>query len=497
MTHEARRLSRATDLLRGLVLEDGRRWGEVVAPWQLADAGAILDEESPQRSHYLTRPRGGSKTTDVAGVCLAWLLEQAPPAGRGFVVASDEDQGLELLDAARGFVQRTPGLAGALTVEATRLHVPATDASVRVLPADASGNFGKRPLLTIVDEAGAWPDTAAARRNWVATVSAVPKGKGRGRLVVMTTAADPSHRGYRVLQHARATPARWRVSEVPGPLPWIDPADLAEQRALLTEWEYARLHENRWMAADDRLVDLGDLRECVVLDGPQRPRRGVRYSLGVDIGLKADRTVLAVVHAEHAPARRIVLDRMLVFAGSRERPVALADVETALLELWRTYARPAVLLDPWQAVGLAQRARAAGVRVEEFAFSTTSVGRLARTLHLLLRDRLIALPDDDELLDELANVRLRETAAGVLRMDHDPGRHDDRAIALALAALPLVQQASPARCSIHVPVGTIVTGARSAIGGRGTGRLGGVGVPAGGRVMTGARSATGGRRWST
>jgi hypothetical protein len=30
---------------------------------------------------------------------------------------------------------------------------------------------------------------------------------------------------------------------------------------------------------------------------------------------------------------------------------------------------------------------------------------------LLLRDRLLWLPDDAELLDELANVRLRETNA--------------------------------------------------------------------------------------
>jgi phage FluMu gp28-like protein len=49
-----------------------------------------------------------------------------------------------------------------------------------------------------------------------------------------------------------------------------------------------------------------------------------------------------------------------------------------------------------------------------------------------------ALPDDEELLDELANVRLRESAPGVYRMDHDPDRHDDRAVALALAAHHLV-----------------------------------------------------------
>lgn len=50
------------------------------------------------------------------------------------------------------------------------------------------------------------------------------------------------------------------------------------------------------------------------------------------------------------------------------------------------------------------------------------------------------LPDDPELLEELSNVRLRETSPGVLRMDHDRDRHDDRAIALALAAHRLLER---------------------------------------------------------
>ena len=77
--------------------------------------------------------------------------------------------------------------------------------------------------------------------------------------------------------------------------------------------------------------------------------------------------------------------------------------------------------------------------------------RLASTLFRLLRDRHVALPDDEELLDELANVRLRETSPGVLRMDHDPDKHDDRAIAVALAAFTLVER-PPSRGGYAVTV---------------------------------------------
>jgi hypothetical protein len=62
---------------------------------------------------------------------------------------------------------------------------------------------------------------------------------------------------------------------------------------------------------------------------------------------------------------------------------------------------------------------------------------------VLIRNHALALPDDAELIDELANLRLRETAPGVLRIEHDPDKHDDRAISLALAAQRIIQLASP------------------------------------------------------
>ena len=82
-------------------------------------------------------------------------------------------------------------------------------------------------------------------------------------------------------------------------------------------------------------------------------------------------------------------------------------------------------------------------KVEEFTFSAQSVGRLASTLTLPIRNHALPLPDDPDLIDELANLRLRETSPGVLRIDHDPDKHDDRAIALALAAHRLAQDTWP------------------------------------------------------
>jgi hypothetical protein len=76
-------------------------------------------------------------------------------------------------------------------------------------------------------------------------------------------------------------------------------------------------------------------------------------------------------------------------------------------------------------------------------FSASSVGRLASTLHLALRNRALALPDDDALISELANLRLKETSPGVVRLDHDGSGHDDRAVALALCVHHLLSNPEP------------------------------------------------------
>ncbi|MDB5963492.1 MAG: Phage terminase large subunit-like protein [Massilia sp.] len=430
---------RPLDLLSALVLDSGALWGETATDWQRADAAALLDHgpDAP-RLHFLTRPRGGSKTTDLAAVALAALVTQAPTRSTSHAFARDRDQAALLLDALGGLVART-GLGGLVDIGSWSVTVRETGARLAVESADAASAYGHLPFLVIADELAQWPTTRGARALWEALVSGLPK-RSDSRLAVLTTAGDPAHWSAKVLDAAR-TSDRWRVSEVRGPLPWADPDDLAEQARLLPASAYARLHLNRWTAAEDRLTSAEDLAACVTLDGPQPHDPRHRYVIGLDLGLKNDRTVLAVCHAEHTSGPPlVVLDRMHVLAGSRERAVSLADIEAVAHEAATTYGAP-IRLDPWQAVGLAQRLRARGVAVTEWTFSPVSVGRLAMTLHLLLREHRLALPDDSGLLDELAAVRLRETRPGVYRLDHDAGEHDDRAVALGLAALALTDRA--------------------------------------------------------
>ena len=422
-------------LLDALTLEDGSRWGSVATETQRSDALAILDRDSSPRFFWLGRARGWSKTVDLAGIALEVLLAQAPPGSRSYAFAADRDQAALLVDALAGFVQRGgPPLQEALEVQAWKIVNRKTGASLEAMAADEASAWGLRPFFVVCDELPMWPETRGARRLWEAVSSAVPKTPG-SRLVVAGTAGDPGHWSARVRAHAFEDEL-WKVSEVAGPPPWMDPALIEEQRRRLPEASFQRLFENRWVTGESSLVAEEDLVACVTLDGPQPALAGFAYVGGLDAGLKRDRTVATICHREHGI---LFLDRIAVWEGSRLRPVKLGEVEEWLVRAAREY-RCEWVFDPWQTAQLAERLRARNVRVREYAFTAQSVGRLASTLFQLLRDRAIRLPDDEELLDELRNVRLRESTPGVLRLDHDAGRHDDRAISVALACQRLLEQ---------------------------------------------------------
>jgi hypothetical protein len=427
----------AVQLLASLVLEDGRRWGEAAVPVQWTDARAILEAEVPY--HFLTRARGFSKTADLGACAIAALLTQLSPGSRSYGLAADRDQGRLLVDSVLGFTQRTPELAGALDVDSYRVTARRSGATLDVLAADAPGSWGLRPAFVVIDELSAWGETAGPRRLFDAVMSALGKVPG-ARAVVICSAGDPSHWSFKVLEHARVD-ALWRTHEVEGAAPWMPADRLEEQRRRLLPSMFRRLFENEWCAGEDRLTTLDDVRACMTAgESVLAPQAGVNYVVSVDLGVTNDRSVVCVCSrtsltgADGTQRSGVALDRIEVWQPRPGAPVDLGVVEAAIFELHHSYNHSPVVMDPWQGLLIAQNLRARRVPVREFTFSSASVSHLATTLFRLLSDRLLDLPDDDALADELAHVQLRETSPGVYRMDHSPDRHDDRAVALALGA---------------------------------------------------------------
>jgi phage terminase large subunit-like protein len=428
----------ALDMMGALVLDDGRTWAEVAAPFQIEDAEAIFSDEGP-RFHYLVRPRSGSKSTDLAGCALIWLTTEAEAGARGYVWAGSRDQAGILLDFASQLVDRTPELRELVTVQAQKL-VARNGATVEIKSAEGDTAWGLKMAFAVCDEFAQWPETRKMRKLWTAITSGLHKVPG-ARFVCLTSAGEPGHHSYRVLQDALKDEKRWHVHQVEGPLPWVDIDDLRAQG--LRDSEFDRLHLGIWQASEDRLVSAQDLEAAAVLDGEQDPQSGVRYIIAADLGLVNDRTVVVVAHSEEtsdepgAP-RRVIVDSLRRWRGTRRSPVQIADVEAYLTHQARRYNNAKIWCDPWQASGLLQRMNAQGVRCEPFNFTQQSAGRIGQSLHLALHNRLIWLPQDEDLLSELAHVRLRETGIGAARLDHDSGSHDDQAVCLGIVCSELI-----------------------------------------------------------
>ena len=441
--------SPALDMMYALVLESGRRWGEAASDHQVADAEAIFSPERPHL-HFVTRPRGGSKTTDTAGMALAWVAAEAPPMANGHVVASNTDQAAILIDAAAGFVARTPELQGIVTVESERIVGP-QGAWVRVLTQSDSGSWGLRDAhLLILDEFAQWPDTRGARRVYTAVRTTVQKVPGC-RLIILTSAGTPDHWSYTSVFQRAATSDLWRVSEMPGPVPWQDPIELEALRAELLPSEYERLVLNRWTQDENQAITEEDWDRAAVRAWKHGrgwrtagPRPGVRYVITVDVGILVDATALVVAHAEPLdPERRdgpqvAVVDHLERWAGSKKRPVRVSDIEDWVVATAAEYNRARVFADPSQFRGGVQNLTARGVRAQVWNFTSTSVGKVASSLVQSIRDGRLRLPDVPQLRDELLRVRLRESSPGVTRLDHDRGAHDDQAVAIGMAVHELI-----------------------------------------------------------
>jgi Terminase large subunit, ATPase domain len=136
-----------------IVLEDGRRFGDVIEDWQVQDFRALDD---PRHRHaYLERPRGHAKTFDV-GTEVVTELVLGPPGARIYAAAADQDQATLLFDDVRGKFARNPLLAPLVKLTRTRLTVTATGSTLIVLASDAPSAYGLRPSLIVVDELAEW-----------------------------------------------------------------------------------------------------------------------------------------------------------------------------------------------------------------------------------------------------------------------------------------------------------------------------------------------------
>lgn len=259
--------------------------------------------------------KGSGKTTLLAALALFELLTD--PNCEGAVCAASRDQAALLLGQLRGFVERTPGLAGRVQLKQREAVNRRTGGRFRVLAADEDTMDGLLLSFAVADELHRWRDS----ERYAILLAAVQKRDGhvfgistagvreegllwtmRERAIEMGAQRDGS---YLVLRTPAFALHEWSLPEdgdprdlalvnEANPAPWVTLELLRErfESPSRTDRDWERFTCNRWIDRSrlDAVISLAVWRELAGTHTPVAPA-----CFAIDVA--PDRSSAAIVAA--------------------------------------------------------------------------------------------------------------------------------------------------------------------------------------------------------
>lgn len=421
-------------------------------PWQLRDLKALdqawltLSGRNHSRRKlirraYIERPRGHSKTSDMA-MQIAWILLAAKSPLIGLAAAADRDQANFVHDSLVRLAKANREILEPLQFIKHEVRNPFNGSRLEVISSDAKSSYGALPDFVVCDELSHWENP----EMWYSLLSSAAK-KPHCVLTILTNAGVGRGWQWEVREHAR-TDNSWYFSSLDGPhAPWITDDWLAEQQALLPEPVFERLWLNRWQHSDGNFVTLSEAEACRNSERSYQweGQPGQFYVATIDFAEKRDYTVGCVCHRE---GEKVIIDRMDVVKPTASSPTQISWVEEWIEDIAHRFLNVRFILDEYQMLSTIQQLEKRFF-IERFAFQAGQGNqRLAMQLRQSILQRQLEwypgcgdVPglQRDDLETELASLILRQSSNGRFRIDHiqDGIHHDDRAFALGVACLAL------------------------------------------------------------
>lgn len=440
--------------------------GDVIEPWQSRDFNRLdlgwrkcIGQSTGRRivvsRGWLERPRGHSKTSDIAAM-VTWALFASRRPVRGVCAAVDRDQSKLLLDAIERLLVANPWLSKVLDLQSWKVVNRFTGAQLDIIAADASSSYGLLLDFCVLDEVAHW----GKRDLFDSLMSSVAKRKNC-LLLAITNAGFTDSWQHELRERVRVDDD-WIFSRLDGPqASWISESILAEQQRLLPNVAFRRLWLNEWSSGGGDALPEELINDA--FDSAHRPhtsaRKGYTYVAGLDLGIVRDCSALVVlaVNRGHSDHGRIELAMTRIWRPSSKRKVDLQDVEQCILETHSRFGLKSLSVDPWECRHMASRLQAGGltapwtpktnlksrrISVIEIAPTGQNLQKQATSLLEAFNDRRIRLFDDPDLRRDLPRLRVEERSYGFrLTSPHDEFGHGDMASALQLALLAAVEVA--------------------------------------------------------
>ncbi len=418
--------------------------GDIWAPFQVEWFQAVTPsllaiergERPPIGRFFVERTKGGSKDSDIALAILHLLaFTQRPLAIQ--IGAGDKDQADEPREILAGILRLNPWLKGHIEIQNWKVLCKRTESECEITAADAPGAHGARPDVVFLNELSHIPDH---KEEFALTLLDNASKRPRGLVLCATNAGFLGKWQYRLREMARSS-ERWHFSALSEPVPWMDPRELVEAKQRMSTARYMRLYHGRWATGAGDALDPEDIAICTSekLSRMFGDEAGFCFNAGLDLGISNDHAALVVVGTD-GRSQRLQLASCESWAPGPSGQINLEQVELAVLDAAWRYNLLNVAYDPYQCIHLAQRLQRRGVNMVQVNFTGKNLDAMASLLLQVVRNHMITLYNDAELIRDLGKLMIVEKSYGYrLQAPSDKSGHADRAQALTLALLPAVE----------------------------------------------------------
>lgn len=420
---------------------------DALDPWQRADYEALdagwrrllTGEGDGKLRAYLERPRGHSKTMDIA-VQIIYALTNSHKTIHGIAAATDGETAGFIRDAIDLLIRQNEWLRASVDLQKKEVINQTTGSWIRMITSDADSTFGHTPDFIICDELTHWKK----RDLWDAIFSALPKKVCLMLVIANAGVGQGTSWQWQVREMARKSD-RWHFSRLDGPVAsWQSEEDIAEQSEGLPPKAVQRLWYNVWSVESGDCIELDDIRACTVHETgilrflPQYEP----FVAGLDLAVNRHHSALVVLGVHSATGKVRMAECQ--WWDPKKSPTGKIDLDKvleAIRDARRRYRLFKISIDPSQAQYIAQLLEADAIKDPTAAMRIELVPQVGKHLHAMatsmvsaFRNHLIELHPDKALETDLLKLSIVEKQSGFhLVAPEDENGHADRAIAMALA----------------------------------------------------------------
>jgi len=283
----------------------------------------------------------------------------------------------------------------------------------------------------------------ADRAMWLALIPSLASFMGKGLAIITTSPAGRSGVVWELFQEKEE---RLGMLTVQLPTWEMNPhltRESLESEFRRDEFMARQEYEAEFLAPQGEFLNWNDIKACTEIVFP-KPSWKARWQIHVDLGLVRDATAIAVGYLDWVnDEKRIVITKVEVMEGTKERPLNVGDIEKRILEIISEIKESPleVSFDQHQSAYLIERLKSAGIRSAMLPATSKTNEQSYALLRDLVSFRRIKIPNNPRLIDELLNLECTPTTKG-FKVEAAPGKSDDCADSVAMCAWRLMEHES-------------------------------------------------------